>query len=155
MDIENTFTYHAPFGDQAERYAEIRKAAKDLALTMERACPGSRELLLALTAVQQAAMWANASIAINEKAPGTVPNDKNASPDDTPHHDPDAALYWVMLQIGQGKKVRRAAWRDAGLYIIGEPDGKGGTFMFLVGSDSRTPWNFSDARKYDDWEVVP
>ncbi len=76
MDIDNTFTYHAPFGDQADRYERIRKAAKDLAITMERACPESRELLLALTAVQQAVMWANASIAINEKPPGTVPNEK-------------------------------------------------------------------------------
>lgn len=76
MDIENTFTYHAPFGDQAARYEIIRKAAKDLAITMERACPESRELSLALTAVQQAVMWANASIAINEKPAGTAPNEK-------------------------------------------------------------------------------
>ena len=67
MDIENTFTYHAPFGDQTDRYVIIRKAAKDLAITMDRACPESREKSLALTAVQQAVMWANASIAINEK----------------------------------------------------------------------------------------
>ena len=77
MDIDNTFTYHAPFGDQAARYEMIRKAAKDLAITIDRACPESREKSLALTAVQQSVMWANASIAINERAPNMVPNTKN------------------------------------------------------------------------------
>lgn len=70
--IENTFTYHPPFGNQPARYVEIREAAKTFAMVVQRACPESREKSLALTSVQQSVMWANASIAINET---TVPQD--------------------------------------------------------------------------------
>ncbi len=65
--IENTFTYHKPFGDQPERYENLRAKAKELAVLMAEACPNSREKSLAFTHLQQAIMWANASIAINEK----------------------------------------------------------------------------------------
>lgn len=60
------FTYHAPKPDQPERYVAIREQAKQLALTMSECCPPSRELSLALTHLQQAVMFANAAIAINE-----------------------------------------------------------------------------------------
>lgn len=65
--IQNTFTYHKPFGDQPQRYEQIRADAKVMALTIQECCPESREKSLALTNLQQAVMWANASIAINEK----------------------------------------------------------------------------------------
>ena len=64
--IENIFTYHAANADQAERYQRIREWAKELATIINRDCPESREKSLALTNLQQAIMWANASIAINE-----------------------------------------------------------------------------------------
>lgn len=64
--IDNTFTYHAPKGDQPTRYQSIRDCAKELAQNIARNCPNSREKALALTNLQQAVMWANASIAINE-----------------------------------------------------------------------------------------
>jgi len=64
--IENIFTYHRPFGNQPQRYEDIRNEAKVLAKTIQRACPESREKSLAFTHIQQAVMWANASIAINE-----------------------------------------------------------------------------------------
>lgn len=66
MDINNVFSYHAPKGDQAERYAVIRESAKELARIIDEKCPDSREKSLALTNLQQSVMWANASIAINE-----------------------------------------------------------------------------------------
>jgi len=66
MDINNVFSYHAPKGDQAERYAVIRECAKEFAKTIDEKCPDSREKSLALTNLQQSVMWANASIAINE-----------------------------------------------------------------------------------------
>ena len=66
MDINNVFSYHAPKGDQAERYTIIRETAKELARVIDEKCPDSREKSLALTNLQQAVMWANASIAINE-----------------------------------------------------------------------------------------
>ena len=64
--IDNTFVYHAPKGDQVTRYQSIRECAKELAENISRNCPDSREKSLALTNLQQAVMWANASIAINE-----------------------------------------------------------------------------------------
>jgi len=66
MDVENTFTYHAPNEHQQDRYTTLRGLAKSLAYAIERNCPDSREKSLALTNLQQAIMWANASIAINE-----------------------------------------------------------------------------------------
>lgn len=64
--IENNFTYHAPQADQPERYTLIRDTARNLALLLAQTCPESRELSLALTALEEAVMWANASIARNE-----------------------------------------------------------------------------------------
>lgn len=64
--LEDTYTYHAPHGDQQIRYERIRKAALHLAQTIADNSRPSREQSLALTNVQQAGMWANAGIAINE-----------------------------------------------------------------------------------------
>ena len=66
MDIENNFTYHSPSGDQAERYQALRGNAKALAYEIEEFCPDSRERSLALTKLEEAIFWANASIARNE-----------------------------------------------------------------------------------------
>lgn len=65
-DLENRFTYHAPKENQPMRYEEIRQRAKELAESLVALCPESRELSLALTNLEQAVMWANASIARNE-----------------------------------------------------------------------------------------
>lgn len=66
MDIEKNFTYHAPKGDQPQRYDQIRKAGKSLAELIVQLCPASREQSLALTNLEQCIMWVNASIARNE-----------------------------------------------------------------------------------------
>jgi hypothetical protein len=66
QEIENVFTYHAPKGDQTDRYQELREESKTLALMIEDKCPDSREKSLAMTKLREAVMWANASIAINE-----------------------------------------------------------------------------------------
>jgi hypothetical protein len=65
--IENNFVYHKPFGDQQDRYLELRQKARELAFTIQALCPESREKSLAFTNLEQAVMWANASIARNEK----------------------------------------------------------------------------------------
>lgn len=65
--INSIFTYHAPFGDQAKRYEIIRDQVKVLAHGINHYCPDSPEKTLAIRHLQQAVMWANASIAINEK----------------------------------------------------------------------------------------
>lgn len=65
--IENDFTYVPPFGDQPDRYVAIRAKAKELALFIVENTPCSREQSLALTSLEETVMWANASIARNEK----------------------------------------------------------------------------------------
>lgn len=64
--INKNFTYHAPKGDQTERYEAIRTKARELAELIEESCPDSREKSLANTKLEEAVMWANASIARNE-----------------------------------------------------------------------------------------
>lgn len=69
MDVDNVFTYHPPFGDQTQRYENIRNAAKGLALLIQDTSHPSREQAMALTHLQQAVMCANAAIAVNEAPP--------------------------------------------------------------------------------------
>lgn len=64
--IENIFVYHSVIADQGERYEYLRHKAKELALSILSFTPKSREQSLAITSLQEAVMWANASIAINE-----------------------------------------------------------------------------------------
>lgn len=66
-DLHNRFTYHAPSPGQPEKYDRLRAEARRLALTIRELCPHSRERSLALTELQSAIMWANASIACNER----------------------------------------------------------------------------------------
>lgn len=68
-DIENIFTYHAPFGDQVGRYQNIRAEAKVFAEMILDEVPESRERSLALTNLEQAVFGANAAIARNEQPP--------------------------------------------------------------------------------------
>ena len=65
-DIDNRFTYHKPHGDQNERYVKLRETAREFALEIYDLCPASRERSLAITKLEEAVMWANASIARNE-----------------------------------------------------------------------------------------
>lgn len=61
--IENNFRYHAPSIEQQEKYVRLRGEAKGLAYTIEELCPVGREKSLAMTKLEEAVMWANASIA--------------------------------------------------------------------------------------------
>lgn len=63
--IENNFSYHVPKEGQPELYNTIRNKAKELAEVIEATCPDSREKSLAMTKLEEAVMWANASIARN------------------------------------------------------------------------------------------
>lgn len=62
-DIENRFTYHSPKPGQPEIYSMLRDQAKDLAYNILLNCPESQERSLAITKLEEAIMWANASIA--------------------------------------------------------------------------------------------
>jgi hypothetical protein len=65
--LHNSFHYHAPHGDQAARHNYLGDLFEKLALVVARLTPGSREQALALTALEEAKMWASAAIARNEK----------------------------------------------------------------------------------------
>ena len=64
--IENNFKYHEPKENQPARYMAIRATAEAFAKLIEQTCPESREKSLAMTKIEEAMMWANASIARNE-----------------------------------------------------------------------------------------
>ena len=65
-ELKNRFTYHAPKGDQQERYVQLRQHGFDLALHISTMVPPGRERALALTNLEQAIFWANAGIARGE-----------------------------------------------------------------------------------------
>lgn len=65
-ELNKRFTYHAPKDDQAQRYEDIRRNAHTFAAFIDASCPDSREKSLAITAIEEAVMWANAAIARNE-----------------------------------------------------------------------------------------
>lgn len=64
----NTFTYHAPKGDQPERYQTLRAKALELATLIVNLTPESREQSLAITKLEECTFFANAAIARNEEA---------------------------------------------------------------------------------------
>jgi hypothetical protein len=64
--LEISYTYHSPKGDQPERYVEIREAAKNLAKTILECAPPSRERSVALTQIELGVTMANKAIACNE-----------------------------------------------------------------------------------------
>ena len=66
VTIENNFKYHAPKPGQPEKYERLREKAKELANLFDELCPNSREKSTAMTQLEGAVMWANASIARNE-----------------------------------------------------------------------------------------
>jgi hypothetical protein len=65
-EMTKRFTYHSPKGDQPERYAKIRAAAKAYAEVIDELCPDSREKSVAFTQAEDSVFWANAAIARNE-----------------------------------------------------------------------------------------
>lgn len=68
--IDRTFMYHPPHGDQTLRYGTLRSAARQFANIVAELTPPSREQAVALTKLQECVMFANAAIAINERQDG-------------------------------------------------------------------------------------
>lgn len=64
--VQNSFTYHKPFGSQPVRYESIRAAAKGFAEFILANTPTSREQSVAITKLEESVMWANKAIACNE-----------------------------------------------------------------------------------------
>jgi hypothetical protein len=65
-ELDNLFIYHAPKGDQVERYQKIRDAGKALAEVILDCTPKSADQSAAIRKVREAIMTANAAIACNE-----------------------------------------------------------------------------------------
>ena len=70
-DLDNIFKHHPPNPHQRETYEHLREMGKCLARTILKAAPDCRERSLALTKIEEAIMWANASIA-RDNTPGEV-----------------------------------------------------------------------------------
>lgn len=64
--LENRFRHHAPKGDQAERYGNVRHAILQAAVTCVGLTPCSPEQTRAINALDEAMMLFNAAIARNE-----------------------------------------------------------------------------------------
>ncbi|EOO11374.1 DUF7681 family protein [Bacillus cereus] len=63
--LKNNFTHHPPKEGQVEKYVDIRNEGLHFANLIDGLCPNSREKSLAITKIEEAVFWANASIARN------------------------------------------------------------------------------------------
>ena len=67
LELKNRFSYHPPKSQEvAQSHEFIREMCLELAKSISAVVPPGREQALALTAVQEAMMWANAGIACNQ-----------------------------------------------------------------------------------------
>lgn len=65
--LDRRFTHHPPQDiSQQVLYEDVRSHTRELASFLVSNCPDSRERSLALTKLEEAMFWANASIARNE-----------------------------------------------------------------------------------------
>lgn len=66
-ELEHLFKYHAPHGDQPQRYEAIRAAGLTMAKAITANCPAcSADAVFAIRKIREAIMLANAAIAIEE-----------------------------------------------------------------------------------------
>lgn len=80
-DIENRFAYHPPqTSDVAAKHQAIRDALRTTAHFVVGQIPPGREASLAITALEEAMMWANAAIARHGNTPAG-PDQSEARPD--------------------------------------------------------------------------
>lgn len=62
-DIDNRFNYHAPDADRAAQHETIREELRQTAGVLNAILPEGREKSLAITKLEEAMFWANASLA--------------------------------------------------------------------------------------------
>ena len=63
IEIIRRFRYHKPTEKQVPMYERNRNKARELAELINGQCPDNREKSIAISKVEEAVMWANASIA--------------------------------------------------------------------------------------------
>lgn len=66
VDLDNRFAYHPATETTGPLHAEVREECRALAGFLASTIPPGRELSLAITAIEEAMMWANAGIARNQ-----------------------------------------------------------------------------------------
>lgn len=64
-EIDRRFGYHRATDETIEKHRHIRAMFIEVANSLNANLPEGREKSLALTALQEAAMWSNASVACN------------------------------------------------------------------------------------------
>lgn len=64
IDVNDIFSYHAPTGDQPERYEAIRSAAKVFATVLIENTTPCADQTAAMRKLRECVMTANASIAL-------------------------------------------------------------------------------------------
>ncbi len=62
-ELTRRFSYHAPKGDQPQRYTDLREDFRSLATLIDCLAPDSREKDQAMVFLESAGFWANAAIA--------------------------------------------------------------------------------------------
>jgi hypothetical protein len=65
-DMVKTYAYHKPSARALEAITEIREAFSTLHFKLGEVAPASRELSVALTNLETAAMWAIKAIVVND-----------------------------------------------------------------------------------------
>lgn len=64
--VDKTYQYHKPGASGLEKIAALRKGFSDLHDLCEEMAPKSRELSVALTNLEQSAMWAIKAVVCND-----------------------------------------------------------------------------------------
>lgn len=64
LNIDEVFTYHAPKGNQPERYVALRSKAKELAHLIVALTPEGADQSAAIRKLRECIMTANAAIAL-------------------------------------------------------------------------------------------
>lgn len=70
-ELQNRFTYHAPQGNDVDKYQMIRNIGLSFATVINELVPDSREKALAITKLEEVVFWANAGIARNKNVEPT------------------------------------------------------------------------------------
>lgn len=85
-EMNRRFTYHPPKDGDVLLYECIRHIARDFAMCVNDLCPDGREKSIAMTHLEDAVMWANASIARRQDADEEDGTDMREPTQETPTH---------------------------------------------------------------------
>jgi len=77
-EIKNRFGYHRATAESAPQHARVRETFLNVGAWLNNNLPPGRETALALTALQEAMMWSNAAIAMQNDVDTETPHLPNA-----------------------------------------------------------------------------